>query len=117
MDRSEYETMTVLELRDALSARSLPVYGSKAELVDRLAEADNEDRAVAARPVGSDKPPTGRVPARREVHAGGHVIVADVEPETPAPIVTCSVCGMPDGDCVHSGKGDTNPGWTTEEGA
>lgn len=118
MGKSDYEAMTVLELRDALSARGLTVYGSKAELVDRLVESDDVGQTVEDSEDAVGVEAKARESGRREIHAGGHVILADFEPDTPAPIVTCSVCGVPDGDCVHSAKGDdVNPGWVAEEGA
>ena len=45
----DYESMTVEELKALLRARSLPVTGTKAELITRLAEADTpSEEAVEA---------------------------------------------------------------------
>lgn len=49
---------------------------------------------------------------QRAVEAGGHTIMADVDPATPAEIVTCSVCGSD--DCVHM-QADTGQAWRTTE--
>lgn len=37
---ADYESMTLAELREAAGARSLPSYGTKAQLVERLKDAD-----------------------------------------------------------------------------
>lgn len=39
-DTVDYETLTLQELRDAATARDLPSYGTKAQITERLREAD-----------------------------------------------------------------------------
>ena len=54
---TDYESMTVEELKALLRARSLPVTGTKAELITRLTEADtpSEQEAVEAEAVVPSK--------------------------------------------------------------
>ena len=40
---ADYDGMTLAELRDAASARGLATYGSKAQVAERLREADSEE--------------------------------------------------------------------------
>lgn len=48
-----YEDQTVAQLRELLKDRGLPVYGSKADLIDRLAKADaGPEPAAEQAPVG-----------------------------------------------------------------
>jgi hypothetical protein len=42
-DGSEYDDMTIDQLKDALRERDLPVSGNKQELIDRLVEDDEAD--------------------------------------------------------------------------
>lgn len=109
MDRSDYEDMTVLDLRDQLSARGLVVYGSKAELVDRLVEAD-EHQTVESPVDEPSHDDHGSEPAR--VHAGGYVSVTAGVAPAPDPIDTCSVHGavLVDGVCPRDGH--EGHGWT-----
>jgi SAP domain len=86
--KSDYEDSTVEELRDELRDRDLPVSGTKDELVARLVE--------------DDKPKPQGQRQQRQIFAGGHAIMVDVDPPTPDPIVTCSICGVPEGECVHA---------------
>lgn len=50
-----YEDMTVTQLRDALKAAGKPVYGTKAELVERLASTEQG----SSLPSGEPQPPVG----------------------------------------------------------
>jgi len=52
VDKPDYESMTVDELKALLRARGLPVTGTKAELITRLTEADTpSEEAVEAEAV------------------------------------------------------------------
>jgi hypothetical protein len=44
-DDPGYEGMSLAELKDAATARELPTYGTKAQLVERLREADASEDA------------------------------------------------------------------------
>jgi hypothetical protein len=120
MAKSKYEDQTVEELRDELRDRDLQVSGNKDELVARLVEHDESDgaeaSAVAEASTEAEERETGRSSAKSsksesdkvEVHAGGHVILADPAPPTPDPIETCSVCGRK--ECPHQSP-DAVQGW------
>jgi hypothetical protein len=141
MGKAEYESQTVAKLQDELVARQLDTNGNKADLVARLVEADRQEaegqtvEELKDELRDQDQPVSGTKdelvdrlvgdedefkdkPKRREIHAGGHVILADVEPPTPDPIDRCSVCGASYGECDHTNQDVENPtGWSTEEGA
>lgn len=51
-----------------------------------------------------------KTPKKVEIHAGGHVIMADPPAPTPAPIQMCSVCGQDPAECPHGDVG----GWAVE---
>lgn len=115
-----YAELTIVELREELRSRGLPVSGSKDDLMVRLAEAETvaelkEDLREADLPVSGPKDEfvervTG-VPAdsgKVEVRAGGFVTLTDPPPPTPAPIDICSVCGRNPHECSH---GEPS-GWT-----
>ncbi len=116
-----YAELTIVELRDELRSRGLPVSGSKEELMVRLAEAETvdelkEDLREADLPVSGPKDElvervTGVPTAdsgKVEVRAGGFVAMADPPPPTPPPIDICSVCGRNPHECSHSEPS----GWT-----
>lgn len=120
-----YEEWTIVELRDELRSRGLPVSGSKEELMVRLAEDETvdelkEDLRDADLPVSGTKDElvervTGVASdhGKVEVHAGGHVIMADPVAPTPPPIEQCSVCGRDPATCPH---GNAPAGWSVEDG-
>jgi hypothetical protein len=89
--RAALEAQTVPEIQDQLRDADLPVSGAKDELVDRLVEADQ-----------NEVPEVRGARAQREVQAGGHIILVDEDPETPAPMDSCSICGARYGECVHT---------------
>lgn len=79
-----------------------------------MAEYKPTEPAPAETPKPRLKPGPKPKPKMREIHAGGHVIMADPVDPTPDPIVTCSVCGALEGECVHSDP-EHGTGWATEE--
>jgi len=113
----DYESLTVLQLRDELEGRGLDTGGNKPALVDRL-EADDDLKAETDQTSGL-APESGPEPKglreQREIEVGGHRVMVDVDPSSPDEVVMCSVCGA-DGGCVHvdPGHGQT---WTVVEPA
>lgn len=111
-DRAGYEALTVPKLQQELRDRTLDDSGLKGDLVDRLV-ADDEDKmddlldeAMSTEPEPEpDEPEATELRGQREqreVHAGGHTILVDVDPPTPEAMDNCSVCGAKAGECVHS---------------
>ncbi len=69
---------------------------------------------------GTSKPtePKGPAePAKRVIKAGGHEILADPEPATPAEYVQCSVCGamVDQGKCPNGHGAAEGGGWSVAE--
>jgi hypothetical protein len=106
-DREAAEGQTVEELKDKLRDRDQPVSGTKDELVERLVEGDEDEEKDASALQGYRE--------QREVLAGGHVIKVDVDPPTPDPIDTCSICGAEVGTCIHTDEDHTGVAWAIAE--
>lgn len=92
---------------EAADPEAETVYGMSREAWDLLDA--NEKAEVRDRAAGSGDPldanEKGEIMgarAQREVSAGGHTVLVDVEPDTPAPMDACSICGAPYGECVHT---------------